>query len=167
MKDYGNFAAAARMLAEERQDVRFVCAGDWLEPYRSAALRALDAAGLGDRLRHFGFVRDMPAFYNALDVSTSSSVFGEGVPNGVAEAMACGVPCAVTDVGDSRRLVGDTGIVVPPRDPRALADAWRALLDRRSPELSLACRQRIAQEYSVEALVDRTERALGLRTESA
>jgi glycosyltransferase involved in cell wall biosynthesis len=102
----------------------------------------------------------MPPFYSALDVSTSSSAFGEGVPNAIAESMACGIPCAVTDVGDSRLVVGDLGIVVPARDPQALADAWAQLLTRRSPELSAACRDRIVQEYSVEALVSHTERVL-------
>ena len=168
MKDYGNFAAAAGLLAVERPDARFVCAGDWIEPYRSAALAVLERSGLGERLHHYGFVRDMPSFYSGLDVATSSSAFGEGVPNAVAEAMACGVPCAVTDVGDSRVLVGETGVVVPPRNPRALADAWHSLLERRSPELSNLCRERIVQEYSVDALIERTEQALGIgpRTKS-
>ena len=115
-----------------------------------------------DRLQWHGFVRDMTPFYNALDVSTSSSAFGEGVPNAIAEAMACGVPCAVTDVGDSKLVVGDLGIVVPPADPEALSEAWARLLERRSPELSVACRERILREYSIDALVERTEHALRL-----
>jgi glycosyltransferase involved in cell wall biosynthesis len=160
MKDYANFTAAARILAARHPEARFVCAGDWIEPYRSAALQILRESGLGERLLWRGFVQDMPSFYNALDISTSSSAFGEGVSNAIAESMACGVPCAVTDVGDSRLLVGDLGIVVPPRNPAALADAWTALLERRSPEVSFACRARIMREFSVDALVERTERLL-------
>ena len=133
MKGHETFAAAARLFLTRYPTAQFVCAGDWIEPYRSAVLATLQRSGLGDRLRWLGFVRDMPPFYSALDVSTSSSAFGEGVPNAIAESMACGVPCAVTDVGDSKVVVSDLGIVVPPRDPQALADAWATLLERRSP----------------------------------
>ena len=59
-------------------------------------LEVLGRSGLGERLKWLSYVRDMPAFYNALDVSTSSSAFGEGVSNAVAESMASGVPCVVT-----------------------------------------------------------------------
>ena len=62
----------------------------------------------------------MPAVCNALDVLASSSIT-EGFPNVIAEAMACGVPCVVTDVRDSRNIVGEFGIVVPPGDSDALA----------------------------------------------
>ena len=64
----------------------------------------------------------------AFDVATSASAFGEGFSNVIGEAMACSVPCVVTDVGDSRWIVGDTGVVVAPRDPVALAEAWERLL---------------------------------------
>ena len=160
MKDHETFTAAARLFATRYPAAQFVCAGDWIEPYRSAVLKALHESGLEGRLRWLGFVRDMPPFYSALDVSTSSSAFGEGIPNAIAESMACGIPCAVTDVGDSRIVVGDLGIVVPPRDPQALADAWANLFARRGPGLSSACRERVVREYSVEALVSHTERVL-------
>ena len=162
MKDHATFVAAARLMLEKVPNARFVCAGDWVEPYRTKVLEVLGGSGLGERLKWYSYVRDMPSFYNALDVSTSSSAFGEGVSNAVAESMACGIPCVVTDVGDSRLLVGQWGIVVPPRDPQALADGWCEQLHRRGPELAAACRQHIVQGYSVEALIDRTERALGL-----
>ncbi len=60
----------------------------------------------------------------ALDILAMTSSFGEGFPNAVAEAMACGIPCAVTDVGDAAFLVGNTGRVVPRDTPSEMADAW-------------------------------------------
>jgi glycosyltransferase involved in cell wall biosynthesis len=74
--------------------------------------------------------------------------------------MACAVPCVVTDVGDSARIVGDTGKVVPPRDSRALAEAWSELLAAGEPErraLGLAARGRIEALYSLPAIVDQYE----------
>jgi glycosyltransferase involved in cell wall biosynthesis len=102
----------------------------------------------------------MPAFYSALDLLTSSSAFGESFSNVVAEAMACGVPSVATDVGDARDIVGQTGMVVPPRDPEALATAWEVMLGRTGPSHSAACRARVAELFSLEHLIDATEAAL-------
>jgi glycosyltransferase involved in cell wall biosynthesis len=103
-----------------------------------------------DRFLLLGPRADVPAIMNALDVATLSSAFGEAFPLVIGEAMACGVPCVVTDVGDSAELVGDTGMVVPPRDPRALARAMEELIQvgregRR--RIGLAARARIEARY--------------------
>ena len=76
--------------------------------------------------------------------------------------MACGVPCVVTNVGDSPLIVGDTGIVVPARNAEALAAAWTEMT-RIIVEKSLiaeAVRQRIVSQMSLSALVDNTSAAL-------
>ncbi len=159
MKDYETFAEAAKLLAARRLDVKFVCVGEGIEPYRSRSLAALNEAGLGSRLRWEGFLSDIPTFYSAIDIATSSSRC-EGFSNSIAEAMACGTPCVVTDVGDSRLIVGKTGIVIPPRNPLALADAWEKLLYQVSPEISLACRTQIINNFSVAKLVSTTEDAI-------
>ena len=115
MKDHATFVRAAQILALRRSDVHFVCVGEGLGLTRSAALATIGQAALGSRLQWRGQVRDMPSFYSTLDLLASSSAFGESFSNVVAEAMSCGVPCVVTDVGDSRDIVGDTGLVGPPR----------------------------------------------------
>jgi len=104
----------------------------------------------------------MPAAYNALDVLVLSSM-SESFPNVVGEAMACGVPCVVTDVGDAAELVGETGVIAPPRDPERLREAIEALLARPAGEraaLGQAARERILAGYSQSLLVQRTEAAL-------
>jgi glycosyltransferase involved in cell wall biosynthesis len=107
----------------------------------------------------------MPSVYNALDIATSSSAYGEGFPNVVGEAMACGLPCVVTDVGDSARIVGETGVVVPPRNPAALAEGLKTALDRLEGDNSYPARARVTQHFSVQSLILGTERALAGVTE--
>ena len=85
-------------------------------------------------------------------------------PIAVGEAMACGVPCVVTEVGDSPILVGETGVVVPLRDPQALADGWNLMLTRlatEGPELRAKARCRIVQEFDRDRLAARTSQVLG------
>ncbi len=91
-------------------------------------------------------------------VCTSTS---EGFPNAVGEALACGVPCVVTDVGDAARLVGRPELVVPPGFPAALANAWARCLALNSQELAdlrQEGRRRMVENFSVHNLVAETER---------
>jgi glycosyltransferase involved in cell wall biosynthesis len=162
-KDHDTFLAAAARLAARRPDVRFVCVGDGAEPYRSELLRRMREIGLGERMRHVPFRRDMPAVYAALDLATLTSTT-ESFPNVLAEAMACGVPCVATDVGDARLILGTLGTVVRPREPEALAGAWETALSSLSPAWSAACRARIVDTFGVERLASRSADALGLRT---
>ena len=74
-------------------------------------------------LHRLGERRDVARLLAASDIFVLSSAFGEGVPNAVLEGMATGLAIVATDVGDTRRVIGDVGIVVPPRDPAALAAA--------------------------------------------
>ena len=100
----------------------------------------------------------MSAVYNALDIAVSSS-YSEGLSNVIGEAMACGVPCVVTNVGDSAWVVGDTGEVVPPKDPVALKNAIERLLDQKA-YTSHQIRQEIINRLSVMNLVANTEYTL-------
>ena len=160
MKGHETFLAAAARLRQVRPEARFVLIGAGPEEYRHRLLSRAQALGLESALVWAGECRDMPAAYNALDVATLSSDAGEGFPNAVAEAMACGVPVAATDSGDAARLIGDTGLVVPPRDPARLAAAWAALLEADRAALGLAARQRILREFDMERTLDDNLRAL-------
>lgn len=163
MKDHDSFLRAASLLLQERRNVRFVCVGDGPAPHRQELLSLAAELGVGDRVIWAGELQDMSAVQNALDIATSASAYGEGFSNAIGEAMACGVPCVVTDVGDSAALVGSTGLVVQPGRPTALVTAWTRLLDMAPDErkaLGRAARDRVSNEYSIQQLVARTESAL-------
>ena len=78
---------------------------------------------LPPNVKALGLRKDMPRLYAAADIVVSTSAFGEGFSNAIAEGMSAGLLPIVTDVGDARRIVGDTGCVLPPGDPSALASA--------------------------------------------
>lgn len=102
----------------------------------------------------------MQSVYNALDILVLPSAYGEGFPNVVAEAMSCGVPCVVTDVGDAAMLIGDTGKCAPPKDPIALKNGISSMLQKISedPTIKDQARQRILENFKVELLADRTSK---------
>lgn len=162
MKDHRNYFLAARQLldtAEGREDVHFVLAGHGVDVENVTMKSIISECGLNGRVHLLGERTDIPFVTSGLDIASSSSL-GEGFPNVVGEAMACGVPCVVTDVGDSAWLVGDTGRVVPPGDPIALAGAWCDLIrmgeDRRR-SVGEAARRRIVEGFSIDVMVRRYE----------
>jgi glycosyltransferase involved in cell wall biosynthesis len=160
-KGHETFLRAAANLAKLRDGLRFVCVGGGPQDYIRRMQALSELLGIAKRVTWAGAQTDMPAVYSALDIACSSSL-GEGFSNAVAEAMACERPCVVTDVGDSARIVGSTGEVVPPRNPEALAAGLLRLLDRlgHEPDLGHRARQRIVAEFSVERMLERTEHAL-------
>jgi glycosyltransferase involved in cell wall biosynthesis len=122
-KDHANFIAAASLVVARHPQARFVLVGRDIDKLPNASWLLL----MGER-------DDVPRLMQALDIFVLSSSYGEGSSNVVAEAMASELPCVVTDVGDSATLVADTGLVVPPRDPEALAAAIEALISE-GPEI--------------------------------
>ena len=158
-KDHRNFVRAAGMLSRRYPDVRFLlcggagCAGAGDTSPRNAELvRMIEQEGILGRVLLLGQRDDVPAVLNALDLGTLSSSYGEAFPLVIGEAMACGVPCVVTDVGDCGHLVGDTGRVVPPRDPAALARAWEELIELGTAgrsRLGRAARARVEEHFGL------------------
>ncbi len=135
LKDHDTFLAAIAQQASDDRATWYLLAGSDTAPGQrgepaplDARLRALVGArpDLLPRIVRLGERRDIPDIINACDVMTLTSR-SEGSPNAIAEAMACGLPCVVTDVGDAARLVGDSGIVVDVGDAAAIAAAWRYL----------------------------------------
>ena len=160
MKDHAAFLAAAGDVARIRRDVRFVLAGLNVVPENEALMQLAREHGIADQVHLLGPRADMHAIVPAFDLQVSSSSSGEGFPNVVGEAMSCGVPCVVTDVGDSAAVVGDTGLAVPPRDPQALAagiSRLLALTPSALAELGRRARERAIEHYSLDSVVRRYE----------
>jgi glycosyltransferase involved in cell wall biosynthesis len=161
MKGHAVFLKAAASLSSP--DLRFVVVGDGTPAYRQSLIELGSTLGLDQRLVWAGSRQDVSQVYNALDICCSASLFGEGFPNVIGEAMACGVPCVVTAVGDSAWVVGTAGRVVAPNDCNDLSGAlarMAALSVEERSTLGLEGRKRIVENFSVEMMVRRTEDAL-------
>ncbi len=148
------------MLAADEPHVRFLLAGKGTDPGNRELLTLVRRAGLESRTSLLGERGDIPRLTAALDIATSCSRGDEAFSNAVGEAMASGVPCVVTDVGDSAWVIGDTGKVVRPRAPDDLVVAWRELIhlsegDRQA--LGQAARKRVEESFSIEKTAARYE----------
>jgi glycosyltransferase involved in cell wall biosynthesis len=167
MKDHPTFLRAAAEVARVVSNVRFAIVGGGQSDYEKQLKEIASGLPLSSNLLIWAGTRnDIQRINSALDIACSSSSYGEGFSNAIAEAMACGVPCVVTNVGDSTLIVGDTGVVVPRSSPGALSDALVRLLAMPASELAalgVAARARIVSEFSTERLVEKTEEVLGLR----
>jgi glycosyltransferase involved in cell wall biosynthesis len=151
MKGHATFFQAGRRMLDAGLDVSFVCVGRDVTMNNlalAAPIRELDLAG---RVHLLGERSDTARLFAGFDITCCPSGWGEGFPNVVGESMACGTPCVVTDVGDAPYAVGDTGLVVPPGQPAALAEALRTILTMSPSDragLGAAARARVAAEFS-------------------
>jgi glycosyltransferase involved in cell wall biosynthesis len=138
---------------------RFILCGKDIEWTNGQLTEAIDAAGVRESFRLLGKRDDIARIFAAGDALVSSSI-SEGFPNTIGEAMACGLPCVVTDAGESAAIVGTTGRVVKPRDPAAMASALArlALYERGARQrLGWEARTRVQQNFTIDAIVRRYE----------
>lgn len=158
LKDHGTWLAALRILREQGGTWRGVLVGPGMDGGNEGLRALIESNGLADHVVLAGALDDIPAVMNALDLHVLSSGGGEAFPNVVAEAMACGTPCVVTEVGDAGRIVGDAGWRVPPRRPDRLAEAireaQRALQAEGWERLGARCRERMEAHFGLERMVE-------------
>ncbi|MBF0382001.1 MAG: glycosyltransferase [Magnetococcales bacterium] len=162
VKEHPTFLKAAAHLKEEYSNLRFICIGSGSAVYTDQLKKMATDLGLDGTLIWTGEFQDMAMAQNGLDIAVSASS-SEGFSNTIGEAMACGVPCVVTDVGDSAKIVGDCGVVVAAGDYMALANGLKSLLSKESNKkvaLKKAVRSRIKKLYSIDKLVSDTESLL-------
>ena len=155
MKDHSSFIQAAARVSRRIPNMRFVCVGDEGPISFEELTIEASCAGLRDAMIWSAGRDDMSAVFSACDVVCSSSAYGEGFSNTLAEAMACGRRCIATDVGDASYIIGATGRVVPPSDENALADGIAELWVEvsRDGETSGAARERIVKNFSIDTMV--------------
>lgn len=159
MKDHETFLRAAGLVHAQYPDVRFLMAGERITADNGPLSQLVRENALQQVLYLLGLRRDLPRLTAALDISCLSS-WSESSPNVVVEAMACAVPCVVTDVGDTRLIVGDTGRVVPSCHPIALAEAMGALIAIEAAErgaLGQKARERVLAQFTLQKTVSAYE----------
>lgn len=158
-KDQENFVLAAGLVAHKHSNARFLMVGSGLDANNAQLAEWIRATGFADRFVLLGERSDVPVCLAAMDLFCLSSRT-EGFPNVVGEAMAMGLPCVVTDVGDAAILVADTGVVVPKEDSAALARGlgqMLAMTPAARQQLGLKAKARIHAEFTMERARERFE----------
>ncbi len=159
-KDHRTFLAALALLVDHGHPVKAVLCGDGTAPDEAALSLLVDEAGVGDSVVRVGRHDDMPRLLNGVDIGCLSSSHVEAFSNALGEAMATGLPCVATDVGDAGPMLGDAALVPPSRDPQALADALErvvALPPEGRRELGEELRERVRTLFSLERTVEQYE----------
>lgn len=157
-KDPLTLLRAAALVQGRQPAVRFLLAGDG--PLRDEVTGAIEALGLASFVRLLGWREDVPQLLAACDVLALSSLW-EGTPYVLLEAMAMARPVVATAVNGSREVVadGETGYLVPPANPEALAGRILDLLDRpeQARRMGQAGRERVQAMFSLESMTARVE----------
>jgi glycosyltransferase involved in cell wall biosynthesis len=156
MKDQPNFLQAIARVKDRLPEVHAVMAGRGVDAGNAPLNQLACRLGIDRRVHFLGERQDVPAIMNALDVLCSSSSDSESCPNVLGEAMACGTPAVATDVGDSSYVIGEPDLIVPVRDPQALADACLRVLNMNHEQrqmLSCGLRRRVQEHFSLDSVV--------------
>ena len=157
MKDHETFLRAVAEVEKSGLVLQYVAIGRGSPDEKRRVRAQIEAHGVSHRVRLLVDEANVESVYNAADIVTLTSAFGEGFPNVLGEAMACGRVCVSTDVGDAAVVIGDVGWIVPIRDPAQLARAWKELLAL-SPnarlELETQARLRIEEKFGIGILAD-------------
>jgi glycosyltransferase involved in cell wall biosynthesis len=160
MKDHATFLHAAGFVARAHPEAQFVLVGEGVSGANAELASLVAKHGLDRQVHMLGPREDVQTVVAALDIQVSASSSGEGFPNVIGEAMSCGVPCVVTDVGDSAAVIDDTGVSVSPRDPSALAAGITRLIELgpgERAELGSRARVRAVEAFSLDAVVRQYE----------
>ncbi len=155
MKDHLGFARAAATVIKHHPSTLFVLAGKGVDRAHLPLMQLLDRLGIAKYFRLLGEIGEVENLYPAFDLLVLSSAWGEAFPNVLGEGMACGIPCVCTDVGDCAEVVNGCGIVVPPRDPEALAAAMSDVLSMLGSErtsFGARARRRVLDHYSIDGV---------------
>jgi glycosyltransferase involved in cell wall biosynthesis len=159
-KDHASFVKAAGQLAHRHPRLRFLMVGKNLDAANSELTGWIAATGYADRFTLLGERADVAVCLAAMDIFCLSSRT-EAFPNVVGEAMAMGLPCVATDVGDVAVLMANTGVIVPRADPDALAQGVAGLValePGHREQMGQQARERIGAMFTMTCVRERFER---------
>ena len=161
IKDFDVFLSVAVRLVDLDKRYTFVLIGSGTPSQESVVTKSIEKKRLRAHVQRIPETNAIADYFNAMDVYCSCSR-GEGFPNTVAEAMACGVPCVVTKAGDSEIIIGDTGVAVDPGDDEALMRGVVRMTEVRTSndQISVSIRHRITSRYSLSQLQKLTVRTI-------
>lgn len=160
IKDHQNlFISLKNLLAVPVNNWKCVLVGPGITYENNELTHFLSKYNLLDYVQLLGSRDDTNNIFNALDIHISSSA-GEAFSNVIAESMACGTPCIATNVGESEFILGNTGWIVPPQQPKLLTEAiLNAINNRMNDPVSwsareLNCRKRIVHNFRIDQMVN-------------
>ncbi len=159
VKNHAGFINSAAILAKSHPGTHFIMVGTNIDGNNQALVDLIKSHGLQDNIHMLGNREDIPDIVNAYDVAALTS-FGEAFPLTLGEAMAVGVPCVATDVGDNDYIIKDTGRVVPADDDMAMANAWKDMLEmdkNQFKQLGEAALQRVLSKLAFSQQVQQHE----------
>ncbi|TCO78825.1 glycosyltransferase [Marinisporobacter balticus] len=152
-KDYYTLLKALDKLKKQKVKFKMLMVGTNLEYSNDELVILINDYNLKDNILLLGRQNDIPALLSAADIYVSSSL-GESFSNAIGEAMACELPCVVTEAGDSKIIVGNTGKVASTKNYLELNEAIISLLNNEEiDKLKILARQRVEKKYSIRAIV--------------
>lgn len=155
-KDHNNLLEALNIL--NNKSIKFYCVlvGSNINKNNLILVNLIKKLKLSNHIKLLGQKDNIAGVMNEIDLLVQSSSYGEGFPNVVAEAMACGTPCVVTNVGDAAFIIGKSGWVVPPKNPQKLAASLEKalfLINKKSFKKDMKLRLRIKQHFDINKML--------------
>lgn len=169
LKDHSNLLSALSIVRKYNQNFTVLLVGAGLAIDNISLVAEIDRYGLLSNIKLLGQRSDIPAIMSSLDLHILSSS-SEAFPNVLAEAMACGVPCISTNVGDAAYIIGDTGWIVPPRDSIALAGAIVSAVNELTNQegwhsRKVESRRRIVDNFDIKKMISSYHKVWDLKSE--
>lgn len=150
---------ALKLLSEKQ--IKFHCflVGKNVDTKNLELIDLINRYQLKDKITLLGQKIDLEFFYNSIDMTILSSINGEGFPNVLIESMACGTPCIVTDVGESRLIIGNTGWLAVPNDEFSLfskiEESLIHFLEKKVSTKTINARSIVIKKFSLELMIQK------------